>query len=57
CLFNGSGQALISEVKEASSILLPMKYDNNLIPKSQEFMVLGAGNKQNIKNDEQFIEE
>ena len=35
-LFNGSGQALIYEVKEASSILLPIAPDNNFIPGSQE---------------------
>jgi len=30
-LFNGSGQALISEVKEASSILLPLESDNKFM--------------------------
>ncbi len=30
-LFNGSGQALISEVKEASTILLPLESDNKFM--------------------------
>ena len=35
-LFNGSGQALISEIKEASSILLPIEPNNNFIAGTQE---------------------
>ncbi|NES07066.1 MAG: hypothetical protein F6K22_32260 [Okeania sp. SIO2F4] len=34
-LFNGSGQALISEVKEASSILLPLESDNKFMSGTQ----------------------
>ncbi|MDY7003428.1 MAG: hypothetical protein SWX82_05530 [Cyanobacteriota bacterium] len=34
-LFNGSGQALISEVKEASSILLPLESDNKFMGGTQ----------------------
>ncbi|MDE5081550.1 MAG: hypothetical protein O4803_02970 [Trichodesmium sp. St15_bin1_1] len=34
-LFNGSGEALISEVKEASNILLPIGYDNKFISGTQ----------------------
>ncbi len=34
-LFNGSGQALISEVKEASSILLPIEKDNKFMSGSK----------------------
>ncbi len=35
-LFNGNGQALISEVKEASSILLPIDSNHNFMGESQE---------------------
>lgn len=34
-LFNGNGQALILEVKEASSILLPLESDNKFMTGSQ----------------------
>ncbi|MGD1805470.1 hypothetical protein ACP6PL_08510 [Dapis sp. BLCC M126] len=34
-LFNGSGQALISELKEASSILLPLESDNKFMSGTQ----------------------
>ncbi|NER03730.1 MAG: hypothetical protein F6K17_14450 [Okeania sp. SIO3C4] len=34
-LFNGSGQALISEVKEASSILLPLESNNKFMSGTQ----------------------
>ncbi len=55
-LFNGSGQALISEVKEASSILLPIESKNSFIAGSQEVIALGAANRKQVRNDEEFTE-
>ncbi|MDJ0515942.1 MAG: hypothetical protein QNJ74_06620 [Trichodesmium sp. MO_231.B1] len=55
-LFNGSGQALILEVKEASSILLPIESKNSFIAGSQEVIALGAAKRKQVRNDEQFTE-
>ncbi|MEB3343139.1 hypothetical protein [Okeania sp.] len=56
-LFSGSGQALILEVKEASSILLPIDYKKSFIGGSQEVIALEVDNKKQVLNDEKFQEE